>query len=309
MVYPLEISIIIPTYNKATRLEFLLESLCNQIIDSAFEVIVIDDGSNDSTKTQVLNYSNKLNIKYYFIENSGRSHARNYGLEKTNSRYVIFCDDDLILSRDFVGAHLSALKGNPNCIVHGKIWNLPYLRFFSDPKKGVLYRQIKDKISNDSVFYKYLINLDVIENLSLLDNQKKLTAFEKSLFRIYQQKNKRLQFLMCTGGNFSCEVSVISDIGAFDEKLDVRWGVEDLELGYRLNQKNYTFLYIEEASNYHITHYRESFEDDLRFSLELFYDKYKDPIILKLDEILLGKTNDFSKFLEEVDISVLNGLD
>jgi glycosyltransferase involved in cell wall biosynthesis len=293
-----QISVIIPTYNKAERIKFLLESLKKQSGDVEFDVIVVDDGSKDATKFEVFKYFGDLNLQYFYKPNKGRSHARNFGLSKVKTSYVIFCDDDLILANDFVFQHYKMLRDNPECLVHGKIWTLPYLAFFLDPENGTVYDEVRDQVPVDSFLHNFLIDFNCIYDIKRLDKQKKMTSFERNLVDIVGLKERKLEFLLCTGGNFSCNTKTLLEVGGFDEKLDEKWGVEDLELGYRLSKKNIGFMYNEKACNYHITHYRKAFKDDLNYSLKLFYEKHKDPIILKLDELLLKRVNDFTELIQ-----------
>lgn len=288
-----KITLVIPTFNKCERLRFLLESLCLQKSDIKFEVIIVDDGSDDHTPELIHSYQERISILYVRIQNSGRSHARNYGLNMVDTRYVIFCDDDLILPANYIQSHYYNNLKYPGSLIHGQIWNMPYLRFFSNPEKGIVYKELENEINSNSIFYKYLINLDCIKDISCLRKQMKLNKFERYL--PYLNESSEFDYLLCTGGNISCETEIIRSVNGFDENLDERWGVEDLELGYRLKKmKNMKFVYCEDAYNIHISHYRKSFENDLDYSITCFYNKYKDNQILEIKNILLGR-NDKSK--------------
>ena len=87
---------------------------------------------------------------------------------------------------------------------------------------------------------------------------------------------------MCTGNNFSCETEALIRVGGFDEGIDNQWGVEDIELGYRLQQSGWGFIYDHTAYNYHICHFRKTYREELIHSFHLFYEKYKDDIILNI---------------------------
>ena len=95
------ISVIIPTYNRANFLENTIKSLINQKTNNIYEIIVIDDGSTDNTKSVVLNFKNS-NIKYFFQKNKERGAARNFGLEKANGEYINFFDSDDIAYPDHI---------------------------------------------------------------------------------------------------------------------------------------------------------------------------------------------------------------
>ncbi len=94
-------SIIIPTYNRSHLILNTLNSINNQEFKN-YEVVIIDDGSNDNTQEVVENYisNNKLkNWCYYQKTNGERGAARNYGLNKASGKWITFLDsDDLFYS-------------------------------------------------------------------------------------------------------------------------------------------------------------------------------------------------------------------
>lgn len=88
------VSIIIPVYNVETYLEECLESVIRQTLTNK-EVILIDDGSTDSSGTICDNYSKKYSyIRTIHKVNGGLSSARNRGLEEANGEWIIFLDSD-----------------------------------------------------------------------------------------------------------------------------------------------------------------------------------------------------------------------
>jgi glycosyltransferase involved in cell wall biosynthesis len=86
-----DVSVIIPTYNRATFICATLESILSQSLPPA-EVIVIDDGSTDDTREIVKAFEPR--VKYLWIENSGVCRARNIGVEASSSSWIAFCDSD-----------------------------------------------------------------------------------------------------------------------------------------------------------------------------------------------------------------------
>lgn len=89
-------SIIIPVYNRPDEVEELLESLSNQTFKD-FEIIIVEDGSKIDCIKIVENYKNKLDLKYFFKENSGPGQTRNYGAERASGNYFVFFDSDCII--------------------------------------------------------------------------------------------------------------------------------------------------------------------------------------------------------------------
>lgn len=86
-----KVSVIIPTYNRASFLLEAIDSVFNQSYQD-FELIIIDDGSDDDTREVLVPYQNRLS--YYYQENSGISKARNRGLSFAQGEYVAFLDSD-----------------------------------------------------------------------------------------------------------------------------------------------------------------------------------------------------------------------
>lgn len=89
-------SIIIPVYNRPDEVDELLESLNNQTYLD-FEVLLIEDGSSEKCDLVANKYSESLNIRYYFKDNSGRSETRNYGMERARGEYFVFFDSDCVI--------------------------------------------------------------------------------------------------------------------------------------------------------------------------------------------------------------------
>ncbi|CAM1366739.1 glycosyltransferase [Tenacibaculum xiamenense] len=92
----LYLSIIIPVYNRPNEIDELLESLTKQDYDEDYEIVIVEDGSDDSSEQVVKKY-NDLNINYLYKTNSGAGDSRNYGMRKASGNYFIILDSDVIL--------------------------------------------------------------------------------------------------------------------------------------------------------------------------------------------------------------------
>lgn len=82
-------SIIIPVYNRPDEVRELLESLVGQTCKD-FELLLVEDGSTCRCDEVAGEYSDRLTIRYFYKENSGRSLTRNYGMERAEGRYLVF---------------------------------------------------------------------------------------------------------------------------------------------------------------------------------------------------------------------------
>ena len=101
-----DVSVIVPVYNSEEYIGTTLDSIINQDFRS-FELIVVDDGSTDSSLEIINEKLSKSTIEYKVIhqENSGVSVARNRGIDEADGKYLVFIDAD-----DYVtGNHISEL--------------------------------------------------------------------------------------------------------------------------------------------------------------------------------------------------------
>lgn len=133
-----KVSIIIANRNYSEFLEESIRSCLNQEFNSSFitkdelEVLVIDDGSeDDSLKVAqgVAESSSDIPVRVYGIEHSGRSKARNYGLDRSDSEYVVFLDSDDFLNKDFLFwtcSSIEVLPEVPFVYSYYYIYNKPY---------------------------------------------------------------------------------------------------------------------------------------------------------------------------------------
>jgi glycosyltransferase involved in cell wall biosynthesis len=93
-------SIIIPVYNRPDEIYELLESLTKQTYTN-FEVLIVEDGSEKNSKDVVDEFSEQLNIRYYYKENSGQGFSRNYGFERAKGDYFVVFDSDCIIPEHY----------------------------------------------------------------------------------------------------------------------------------------------------------------------------------------------------------------
>jgi glycosyltransferase involved in cell wall biosynthesis len=114
------ISVIVPAYNAE---KFLERSLCSILSQSytCLEVIVVDDGSTDTTyDIAVQKAADDARVKVFRKPNGGLSDARNYGLDKACGEYITFVDADDYLTENALSLMLSALQaGNLDFVVGG----------------------------------------------------------------------------------------------------------------------------------------------------------------------------------------------
>lgn len=103
-------SLIIPVYNRPEEVDELLESLSQSDYNEIFEIVIIEDGSTVRCQDVAQKYGDKLDISYYYKENSGPGDSRNYGMKKARGDYFIIFDSDCIIPKHYLSEVDAALK-------------------------------------------------------------------------------------------------------------------------------------------------------------------------------------------------------
>jgi glycosyltransferase involved in cell wall biosynthesis len=166
----MKISVIIPTYNRKKTLARAIQSVINQSL-SPFEILIIDDGSNDGTEEWVK--ENFQNIKYIYQNNRGVSSARNIGIENANGDWVAFLDSDDEWLSNKLHEQVIAIESNPKIkFFHtNEIWirNGVRVNQMKKHKKygGYIFEKCLDicRVSPSSV----LIQKEVFDNIGVFD--------------------------------------------------------------------------------------------------------------------------------------------
>ena len=105
-------SIIVPVFNRPDEVSELLESLTHQTVKD-FEVIIVEDGSKIPCKEVCDVYKDKMDIQYFFKENSGPGQSRNYGAERASGEYLLILDSDVVLPENYLKAVNDELSREP----------------------------------------------------------------------------------------------------------------------------------------------------------------------------------------------------
>ena len=128
-------AIIVPVYNRPDEVAELLESLTLQTFKD-FEVIIVEDGSQNPCETVCKQYEKLLDIKYFIKENSGPGQSRNYGAAHSTGEYLLILDSDVVLPAGYLAAIEKELCrepvdafGGPDC-AHDS---------FTDTQKAISY--------------------------------------------------------------------------------------------------------------------------------------------------------------------------
>jgi glycosyltransferase involved in cell wall biosynthesis len=244
------LSVIIPTYNRGKELTKALNGyLAQSTPELIHELIVIDDGSTDSTEAVVQEFSKRSTfpIRYLRQTNKGPAAARNLGIREARSALVLFTDSDIIPVPDLVEQHTTWHQRNPRVATAV----LGYVTWAPEVHPTPFMRWYGERM---------------IFGFSLLQDKP-----EASFHHFYT----------C---NISLKAEFLRTCGQFDEDFKSA-AYEDTELGYRLSEKGLQLLYNSDAIAYHYQFF--SFEDACRKTLgnaaaaQLFYRKEGGRQVLK----------------------------
>lgn len=231
----MNLSVIIPTYNRANTLRQCLEYLQKQNT-RGFEVIVVDDGSTDETKQTVesIQETSWLDLHYYYQENQKQGAARNLGIKKAKGEIVLFLGDDILGLPDLIENHLAIHNSFPykNIAVLGHTTWAPFLEV-NDYMRFLEWSG-------------WQFNYPLIEKIT---PYKKFTEYKK-----HEQKGKFLPPKKQHWFFYTSNISIKREVllrEKFDEDFKA-YGWEDIELGKRLtDRENLHLFYSPNAKAYH----------------------------------------------------------
>src|SRR6478672_11300213 len=137
-----ELSIVITVKNEEENIKPLLESIRLALNGLDYEIILVDDGSTDKTKQQVLNNADERTVLVELRKNYGQSTAMTAGIDYSTGRYIALLDGDLQNDPSDVPGMLDLLKREDWDIVAGNRKNR---------KDGMFLRKIPSKIANSLI--------------------------------------------------------------------------------------------------------------------------------------------------------------
>ncbi len=192
------VSIIIPTYNRANLIKETIDSVLRQTYQN-FEIIVIDDGSNDHT-SDVVKSIRDSRISYFWQKNSGLpAISRNVGISKAKGDYIAFLDSDDLWLPQKLEIQLEAFAKYPDILaVCTNRLNFPdttegTVRLNKDLRITLKKNLKSSQIFNSSV----IIKKNLIGEIGYLDEDKHLKGSEDWDYwiRILHYRNKSILFL------------------------------------------------------------------------------------------------------------------
>ena len=192
-----------------------LESFTAQSIPkNRYEVIVVNDGSKDSTPDVCRAFASRIELKYLHIDNSGTSAAKNTGILASRGKILLFFDDDDIADHHLLEEHLKAHEQHraENVAVLGYTTWAP--------------------------------------TLSVTPLMRYVTDIGGFLFAYGDLKNGQMRdFTYLWAGRCSCKRSFLAKHGVFNRQFRAP-GIEDIELGYRLSRFRLRVVFHRSAISY-----------------------------------------------------------
>lgn len=242
----IELSVIVPTYGRPERIKTLLAKLAEQDLDPArFEVIVIDDGTPEAVRLNGGEYPFSLLLLRQ--DNGGPGAARNNGLAHARGPLSLILNDDAIPASDLLSGHLAAhAEHGPGRAILGTF------PFTAEARKSPFVQTLEDS--------------DLLFNYTGLR---------------HRQVHSWQYFWTC---NISLSTDILRSVGGFDAERFREAIVEDVELGYRLDQHGVQVLYRADliCEHDHRLTVDEYFARAKRLGVNLarMYSKHRDPGVI-----------------------------
>jgi GT2 family glycosyltransferase len=214
-----ELTVIIPTRNRKKTLRQALESYAHQSVDPRkFDVIIVDDGSQDGTSDDVASYCKDLPFKIALMKQppGGPAKARNFAISQAQGDLVLITGDDIIPDGNLIQVHLD---------VHAK---------HPDPRVAVLG------------FVNWHPDLEITDFMTYI------TQIDGHQFAYHHIADPNdVDFGYFYTSNVSLKTSFLRQNGQFSESFRYA-ACEDIELGYRLKQCGMRLVFVPEAIGYHL---------------------------------------------------------
>jgi glycosyltransferase involved in cell wall biosynthesis/peptidoglycan/xylan/chitin deacetylase (PgdA/CDA1 family) len=210
----MEISVIIPTYNRRALLARTLQTIFNQDFPGdEYEVIVVVDGSSDGTAEMLSELQPRCTLRVISQANRGQAAARNVGIDAARARLVLFLDDDLLVPPHLLRAHVAAHTDADPSVVFGSV-------LVAEDSRPGLGTEFTQRFAER--FY---------------------GALEKGTEPYWPEYTHVLP-------NTSVPTAVLRQAGGFDERF--YRAHEDTELGIRLWKQGVRFRFLDRAAVYQV---------------------------------------------------------
>lgn len=261
------VSVIIPTFNRSDLLAYTLRSIYQQrLAGASLEVIVVDDGSTDDTAAVVAQYAGQGNLHYHYQHNQGRrvARARNVGIDHARGSICVFVDSGVLLGSHCIAQHVRSHLACPRAAAV-----LGYVYCFDNANnQGALLQRVIDPLHPD-------------HSINAFRAAGRYLDLRDDFYVRYGDDLSNLPFpwVFFWTCNVSVQTGALRAVGAFDVAYDQNWGMEDIDLGYRLHQAGVTTLLNRNAHSIHYPHHKDEAENlrQQAINKQLFHHKYNTP--------------------------------
>ena len=237
-----DLSIIIPVFNKIELTLNCLRSLNDLQANVNFEVIIIDNNSQDSTEIEIQKLKDKLKYKLYYKKNNsnlGFAKANNLAVELASYDNLLFLNNDTVAKMDFL--------------------TIP-LKYLNNSKVGI-------------VGIKLLYPDNLIQHAGIVFNH---LNKPEHLFRFYKSThplaNGVYELQAVTGACLFIRKEIFKMVNGFDEQYINGW--EDMDICFKVRQAGYKVLYTGEVEIYHLESQSERRLNFAKNNETLFFNKY-----------------------------------
>jgi len=229
----MDISVLICTYNRAASLRQTLQSCCALVIPEGltWELLLVDNNSADTTKQVCDEFADKLPLRYIFETRQGKSFALNTAVQSATGELVVFTDDDVTVTPQWIAELWTAADSNHK------------VSFFGGPI-SVLWESPPPKWIEDHWFWRV-----ITVNYSLGEKDLLLSGENSSTFFGANQAFRRYVFQQ--GFDFSTKLNL--GVNGNTSSAFGRVGGEDGDIQQRLFAAGHQALYVAKASVHHRT--------------------------------------------------------
>ncbi len=301
-------SVVIPVH-KPSWFQLTLPSILHQSMSSSkYEIIVVDDcgGRANSILIQFQDQLAQRPWQYVLCgDGCGQATARNKGLTLANGEIVLFLDDDMLASPDLLEIHDNYHQRGFSVVMGGgshralTIW---YPNWFNSLSAGDRKTILESGHPRLLSYIDYQPENALVPLVAILQpydivhdfSQVKQLAFtrEHHISALFGDELTDLAIPWITGGagNLSVQRKLLEDVDGFDENF-LGWGLEDLELEYRLYQAGARFAFVARVTAYHQLHPRQ-WEAMLKSNLrnyKYFCQKHSSPTVFLFFQYKIGK--------------------
>ena len=203
-----------------------------------FEVIVVDDGSDDNTGDYIKGINKNYELKYIYIRRNNyscRSRARNIGTNAAEGEFIIFIDADIIIKKDYLQELDRCYSKDKNLVIAGLRLMLPYDIPIEIIQDGSVFKQFYFSREHKEL---HEFRCDILNELS------------------FNAAAIKYPFMYGQSCNLIAPKIWLQRLKGFDEELKA-WGLEDIEVCYRLWKNGLKFILNSKLEVLHQFHWVE----------------------------------------------------